>query len=72
MNVTNFAQVFAEIFEDIFGIVPKPRIRKIGRSWVCSTGNSLLFGIGQSPQESYDRWLMVVKSRHESKQCSRN
>ena len=34
----------------------KPRIRKVGKLWVCFTDWYHIPGTGQSPQEAYTRW----------------
>lgn len=51
-----FAEVFDEIFKEIMGRSrEKPRIRKAGRLWECSTPDGRR-GVGVNPQMAYGGW----------------
>lgn len=52
----SFARAFDEIFKTILrGNWNKPHIKKVDRSWVCSTRDGRC-GFGVNPQMAYGSW----------------
>jgi hypothetical protein len=60
----SFAQAFDEIFADIFGTAGRPvrpRLRKVGTWWTCSTPDGRC-GIGLQPGQAYAAWFLMKRA----------